>query len=571
MGSTFVFAAAVAGFLHETTLLIPLSILTFNYLLTRILAGYKRGRACIPAMTWILGFGTLALSAGGSLNMRWIFSAFGEHMAKIGGTLDGMKGELSWYACFNLLMLRMISWSTDFYRSSLDDFGKKDVHETPEPAVDDDRLRMETHRSLEEYRSFPLYFAYLFYPPLYITGPTITFNAFASYMASPQNDCVGLSLVVYWARWVADAFCIVAFGHYLYTSTLNINGPVAVENGEFASTQFEYIFHHGQRGEALVWFSHWSLKYLWFKFLVMWRFARAWALSDGVSPPENMNRCMSNNYTVRGFWRAWHRSFNRWLVRYVFVPLGGSRGVSMLRRVLTIGAVFTIVAIWHEPPQILQELRNPQPCVPISLMKYPFLVGKQYEVHDSNGVFPNVTITKRNQDGTYGIRVDDTSQKTVSRVEPKNIRHKVGANGELLNFVDVDPYWMQCARELMRSSRTLQLLVWGWLFVLFMLPEVFVESLAKKPSIRKWMDARPVLVRHLTCLGGSFCILLLMLANLIGYSFGLKGGKFLVEACSSWNMILFMCAYTTWLAANVQIMLIIRQREAKSAIKLKGT
>eukprot|EP01043_Picozoa_sp_COSAG02_P084547 COSAG02_NODE_22360_length_755_cov_0.923780_2_plen_81_part_01 len=35
-----------------------------------------------------------------------------------------------------------------------------------------------------------------------------------------------------------------------------------------------------------------------------------------------MSRWMTDNYTLRGFWRGWHCSFNRWLVRYIYVPLG---------------------------------------------------------------------------------------------------------------------------------------------------------------------------------------------------------------------------------------------------------
>ena len=52
---------------------------------------------------------------------------------------------------------------------------------------------------------------------------------------------------------------------------------------------------------------------------------------------------MSSNYTVSGFWRGWHASFNKWLVRYIYVPLGGRE-----RKALNAGAVFLFVALWHE-------------------------------------------------------------------------------------------------------------------------------------------------------------------------------------------------------------------------------
>ena len=34
------------------------------------------------------------------------------------------------------------------------------------------------------------------------------------------------------------------------------------------------------------------------QFLVIWRFFRMWALADGVQVPENMMRCICNNYDI---------------------------------------------------------------------------------------------------------------------------------------------------------------------------------------------------------------------------------------------------------------------------------
>ena len=56
-----------------------------------------------------------------------------------------------------------------------------------------------------------------------------------------------------------------------------------------------------------------------------------------------MNRCMCNNYSFEGFWRSWHRGFNQWLIRYIFIPLGGSK-----YKLYNIWVVFTFVAIWHD-------------------------------------------------------------------------------------------------------------------------------------------------------------------------------------------------------------------------------
>jgi len=92
---------------------------------------------------------------------------------------------------------------------------------------------------------------------------------------------------------------------------------------------------------------YFGLHHIWLKLLLPWRFFRLWSLVDGLDPPENMARCMSDNYSTLAFWRGWHRSFNRWIVRYVYVPLGGA-GVRGARSLANYLAVFTFVALWHD-------------------------------------------------------------------------------------------------------------------------------------------------------------------------------------------------------------------------------
>lgn len=99
---------------------------------------------------------------------------------------------------------------------------------------------------------------------------------------------------------------------------------------------------------------YFNLNHIWLKLLLPWRFFRFWALLDGIDPPENMVRCMSDNYSTQAFWRGWHRSFNRWIVRYIYIPLGGSSSGltkspwAKTRGILNILAVFTFVALWHD-------------------------------------------------------------------------------------------------------------------------------------------------------------------------------------------------------------------------------
>ncbi|PHJ21221.1 mboat related protein [Cystoisospora suis] len=63
------------------------------------------------------------------------------------------------------------------------------------------------------------------------------------------------------------------------------------------------------------------LCFMWFKFFCLWRLCRLWSILAGVVPPENMVRFLYNNYSTEKFWRGWHRSFNLYLIRYMYIPM----------------------------------------------------------------------------------------------------------------------------------------------------------------------------------------------------------------------------------------------------------
>jgi D-alanyl-lipoteichoic acid acyltransferase DltB (MBOAT superfamily) len=75
---------------------------------------------------------------------------------------------------------------------------------------------------------------------------------------------------------------------------------------------------------------------------VIWKIGRAWCQFYGVDVVDNMSRCVCNNYGFEGFWRMWHKGFNQWLVRYLYIPLGGNQSAFP-----TI-VVIAFVAFWHD-------------------------------------------------------------------------------------------------------------------------------------------------------------------------------------------------------------------------------
>lgn len=159
-----------------------------------------------------------------------------------------------------------------------------------------------------------------------MAGPIISFNNFMAQMNNPPKSITRKSIFTYTTRLIGAFLLMETMMHLFYV--------VAIKDSKswagFSSLQ---IFTLG----------YFNLNFIWLKLLIIWRFFRLWALFDGVETQENMLICMSNNYSGLEFWRGWHASYNRWLIRYLYIPFGGAR-----RRVLNSFLIFTFVAIWHD-------------------------------------------------------------------------------------------------------------------------------------------------------------------------------------------------------------------------------
>jgi len=86
--------------------------------------------------------------------------------------------------------------------------------------------------------------------------------------------------------------------------------------------------HHGSAGGAffpthsLSWrctgFANITIKFI--QFYCFWRIGRGWAAFDGIDVPENMPFWFFNNDSFQSFWRHWHASFNKWILRLHTLP-----------------------------------------------------------------------------------------------------------------------------------------------------------------------------------------------------------------------------------------------------------
>ncbi|KAL1925420.1 uncharacterized protein VTP21DRAFT_303 [Calcarisporiella thermophila] len=300
--------------IHGNSLLKILAILTINFGIGRVF----KGSIANPVLTWIFNVGILFLN---EMYDGYEFGWIDERLA----VLDSFKGLLPrWQISFNITMLRLISYNMDYYWSfkiSSKSFEKDDRNGAP--LNERDRIEAPCYESDYNYL---YYLAYILYIPLFIAGPILTFNNYISQLRYPSTEVTVKDTLIYALRFFGVLFVMELILHFFYV--------VAIKDTKA---------WEGDSPFELSMIGYFNLKIIWLKLLLPWRFFRLWAMADGIDAPENMLRCMSNNYSGLSFWRSWHRSYNRWVIRYIYIPMGGSKN-ALLNLVL----VFTFVAFWHD-------------------------------------------------------------------------------------------------------------------------------------------------------------------------------------------------------------------------------
>lgn len=424
----FVFGLVYLIALHGTNVI----KIAFHVLVMFVLATKLPNKKAARISIWV--YGVLSLFMNERIN-NWNFN--------IDAIDHGFHGIISrWDVFYNFTLLRMLSFGLDF----LEHTESTKAEARMMPAGLDDRARLTAPLPLGDYNFFN-YISYLTYAPLFIGGPIITFNDYiyqSNYFQADSTQDMKRTLI-YGARLL---FCILVMEfllHFMYV--------VAVSKTKAWD---------GDSPFQLSMLGLFNLNIIWLKLLIPWRLFRFWSLLDGIDPPENMIRCMDNNYLALAFWRGWHRSYNRWVVRYIYVPLGGggSKGGSgYATRIANSLLVFSFVAIWH----------------------------------------------------------------------------------------DIE----------------LKLLMWGWLVVLFLLPEIFATMYFRKYAGKPWF-------RHLCGIGAVCNIWMMMIANLFGFCLGKDGTMALLnEMFSTAQGLRFYVLASGTLYVGVQVMFELREAEKRKGIDVK--
>ncbi|XP_021740624.1 putative membrane-bound O-acyltransferase C24H6.01c isoform X2 [Chenopodium quinoa] len=142
----------------------------------------------------------------------------------------------------------------------------------------------------------------------------------------PQNTYLPKDVALYGLTWAFSLCLVELITHFFYYNAFATSGL-----WKQLSALDVFIIGYG------------VLNFMWLKFLLIWRFFRFWSLLNGIEAPENMPKCINNCHNLESFWKSWHASFNKWLVRYLYIPLGGAQ-----TKLLNVWVIFTFVAIWHD-------------------------------------------------------------------------------------------------------------------------------------------------------------------------------------------------------------------------------
>ncbi|XP_012685276.2 protein-cysteine N-palmitoyltransferase HHAT [Clupea harengus] len=182
--------------------------------------------------------------------------------------------------------------------------------------------------------------AYCFYHPVFYNGPIIIYRDFSQQMHRPPAGVCGMSawcvlksalrVCVWWSVTEALIHCMHMHSIQSNETYLEILPPWALGGLALALVLFFYV-----------------------KYLVLFGVPSLLVRLDGLEPPR-LPRCVSIMYSFTGMWRHFDVGLYRWLIRYIYVPLGGSHS-GVFRKVLSTALAFGFVCFWHGGHDYLQQ------------------------------------------------------------------------------------------------------------------------------------------------------------------------------------------------------------------------
>lgn len=180
--------------------------------------------------------------------------------------------------------------------------------------------------------SYPWLLTYVFYYPVFHNGPILNFPEFFRQMQQPELNslqhslCIvakGLGRLLCW-WWLAELMVHLMYMHALYSSAPLLESASCWTLGGLALAQVLFFY---------------------VKYLVLFGVPALLMRLDGLTPPP-LPRCVSTMFSFTGMWRYFDVGLHNFLIRYVYIPLGGSQH-GLLGTLLSTATTFAFVSYWH--------------------------------------------------------------------------------------------------------------------------------------------------------------------------------------------------------------------------------
>lgn len=186
----------------------------------------------------------------------------------------------------------------------------------------------EIYRGNKPLKSFVLFALFAAFFPTQIAGPIKRYQDFAAQMAEEKK--ISLS-------YFDEGLQLIIIG---MAKKLLLADNLAVLVEMMAKTHYAY-------GSIETWvFAYAFAMQIYFDFSGYTDVARGSALLFGYHIPINFNMpYIASN--ISDFWRRWHISLSSWLRDYLFIPLGGSRGVGKWATDRNLMITMALGGLWH--------------------------------------------------------------------------------------------------------------------------------------------------------------------------------------------------------------------------------
>ncbi|ORC92377.1 glycerol uptake protein [Trypanosoma theileri] len=326
------------AFLHGPSFYLPIVFTLINYVFALRCIRYHLSYRVFMTLMWTFQVGLLLSISYTGGYARFFF---------VPGPKTWWSQRFRWSVVFNMYTLRMIAFNMDMYEAFHDGAAlqEKAVQKHDAVCVECAQMResnpnrgegTHTARCYKFRTEYPCqlrdynllsYMTYILYVPLYIAGPMSSFNAFVSHLHYPTTVMTRKQMLFYAFRVLLIYVVLIVLLHFAFVNAFRTYPKFLAK---LSISQLAYLLYY-------------SLAFLWLKFSLVWKLSRLAAILNGVDVPEDMRRCFSNTVSVRDFWRDWHASFNLWIVRYMYIPMGGNK-----KKHLNIFPIFFFIAIWHD-------------------------------------------------------------------------------------------------------------------------------------------------------------------------------------------------------------------------------